>query len=106
MKKKLKIGYFADGPWSHNAFEKIVDDEKFDIRFIVPRNDTNDSTLFNFSKKHNIDYFKLRNVNSETSLKKISAYTCDVLVSMSFNQIFKRDIINLTPGGIIKLSCG
>ena len=105
MKKKLKIGYFADGPWSHNAFEKIVDDEKFD-RFIVPRNDTNDSTLFNFSKKHNIDYFKLRNVNSETSLKKISAYTCDVLVSMSFNQIFKRDIINLTPGGIINCHAG
>ena len=20
MNKKLKIGYFADGPWSHNAF--------------------------------------------------------------------------------------
>ena len=37
MIKKLKIGYFADGPWSHNAFEKIVNDERFDIRFIVPR---------------------------------------------------------------------
>jgi len=106
MNKKLKIGYFADGPWSHNAFEKIVNDEKFDIRYIVPRNDTQDSTLFNFSKKHNIDYFKLKNVNSETSLKKISDYDCDVLVSMSFNQIFRRDIINLTPIGIINCHAG
>ena len=32
MIKKLKIGYFADGPWSHNAFEKIVNDERFDIK--------------------------------------------------------------------------
>ena len=24
--KKIKIGYFADGPWSHNAFNKIVKD--------------------------------------------------------------------------------
>lgn len=106
MNKKLKIGYFADGPWSHNAFEKIVNDKKFEIRFIVPRNDTQDSTLFNFSKKHNIDYFKLKNVNSETSLKKILDYDCDVLVSMSFNQIFRKDIINLTPIGIINCHAG
>ncbi len=106
MIKKLKIGYFADGPWSHNAFEKIVTDERFDIRFIIPRNDTQDSTLFNFSKKYNIDYFKLKNVNSETSLTKISNYDCDVLVSMSFNQIFRKDIIKLTPIGIINCHAG
>ena len=53
--------------------EKIVNDERFDIRYIVPRNDTQDATLFNFLHKiHNIEYFKLENVNSETSLKKIS----------------------------------
>ncbi|MFT5248460.1 MAG: methionyl-tRNA formyltransferase [bacterium] len=106
MIKKIKIGYFADGPWSHNAFEKIVNDKRFDIRFIIPRNDTKDSTLFNFSKTYNIDYFKLKNVNSETSLNKISNYDCDVLVSMSFNQIFRKEIINLTPIGIINCHAG
>ena len=89
MNKKMKIGYFADGPWSHNAFLKIINDERFDIKFIVPRNDTKDETLFNFSLKYNVDYFKLKSVNSETSLNKISEYDCDVLVSMSFNQIFR-----------------
>ena len=103
---KLKLGYFADGPWSHNAFEKIVNDDRFDIRFIVPRTDTQDVTLFNFSKKYNIDYFKLKNVNSITSINKISDYGCDVLVSMSFNQIFRKDIINLTRIGIINCHAG
>ena len=106
MIKKLKIGYFADGPWSYNAFEKIVNDERFDIRFIIPRNDTKDETLLNFSIKYNIEYFKLDNVNSETSLNKILSYDCDVLVSMSFNQIFRKDIINLTPIGIINCHAG
>ena len=106
MRGKLKIGYFADGPWSHNAFEKIVNDDRFDIRFIVPRIDTRDVTLFNFSKKFNIDYFKLKNVNSITSINKISDYDCDVLVSMSFNQIFRKDIINLTRIGIINCHAG
>ena len=106
MMKKLKIGYFADGPWSHNAFEKIVNDDRFDIRFIVPRTDTQDATLFNFSKKYNIDYFKIKNVNSITSINEISDYDCDVLVSMSFNQIFRKDIINLTRIGIINCHAG
>ena len=106
MNKKLKIGYFADGPWSHNAFLKLINDQRFDVKFIVPRNDTKDETLLNFSIKYNIEYFKLDNVNSETSLNKILSYDCDVLVSMSFNQIFRKDIINLTPIGIINCHAG
>jgi methionyl-tRNA formyltransferase len=106
MNKKLKIGYFADGPWSHNAFLKLINDQRFDIKFIVPRNDTKDETLLNFSIEYNIDYLKLDNVNSETSLNKILSYHCDVLVSMSFNQIFRKDIINLTTIGIVNCHAG
>tara|TARA_B100001029_G_scaffold117481_1_gene97367 strand:- start:18776 stop:19672 length:897 start_codon:yes stop_codon:yes gene_type:complete len=105
-RKKLKIGYFADGKWSHRAFLKIIDDNRFDIRFIVPRIDTNDNTLLTFSKKYNIDYLKLENVNSNKSLKIINNYSCDLFVSMSFNQIFKKQIINLTSIGIINCHAG
>ena len=44
MTKKLRIGYFADGPWSHQSFMKIINDGRFQILFIVPRNDTKDDT--------------------------------------------------------------
>lgn len=84
MIKRLKIGYFADGPWSHNALIKIVKNKIFDIRFIVPRSDTKDDTLLKLSEKYKIDYFKLKNVNSNESLNKILNYDCDILVSMSF----------------------
>ena len=106
MTKKLKIGYFADGPWSHNAFIKIMNDDRFQIRFIVPRNDSKDETLLNFSKKYKIKYFKLDNVNSKNSLNKILSFDCDILVSMSFNQIFRNDIIKLTSIGIINCHAG
>jgi len=106
MIKKLKIGYFADGPWSHNAFLRIINDYRFEIKFIVPRNDTKDETLLDFSKQFKIDYLKLENVNSEQSLKVINDYDCDILVSMSFNQIFRKKIIDLTPIGIINCHAG
>ncbi|HEC1809152.1 TPA: methionyl-tRNA formyltransferase, partial [Campylobacter lari] len=44
--RQLKIGYFADGIWAHNAFKKIISDSRFSVKFIVPRYDSSDSVLF------------------------------------------------------------
>ena len=62
--EKLKIGYFADGPWSHEAFNMIIKDDSMEIAFIVPRIGTTDTTLKAFSKKYDIDYLENSNVNS------------------------------------------
>lgn len=104
--KKIRIGYFADGPWSHLAFKKLVQDESIEIMFVVPRSDSSDVTLENYSYEYSIDYFKLDNVNSKESLEKIRSYECDLLVSMSYNQIFKKEIINITKHGIINCHAG
>lgn len=104
--KPLKIGYFADGPWSHEAFKLIKADSDFDIRFICPRCDTKDGTLKAFSEQYGIDYFSDKNINSEAFINKVKGYDCDVLVSMSFNQIFKKDILSITPTGIINCHAG
>ena len=106
MNRKLKLGYLQTGPWSHNAFMKIVNDSRFDIQFIVPRTETKDKTLLNYSKQYKIEYLILDSVNSKASLNKIKSFNCDLLVSMSFNQIFREDLINLTPIGIINCHAG
>lgn len=103
---KFKIGYFADGIWSHNAFKLINNDENFEIKFICPRFDTKDEVLKGFSEKYNIDYIKTKNVNSPDFMEQIKKYNCDILVSMSFNQIFKEEIINLTKCKIINCHAG
>ena len=103
--KKIKIGYFADGPWSHLAFEKLINDDSIEIKFIVPRNDTCDLTLKKFSKKYGIDYI-LTNINSSEFLEIAATYNCDLFVSMSFNQIFKSHIIELPKLGTINCHAG
>ena len=35
----MKRGYFADGPWGHLAFEKIVADKSLEIVFLTMRYD-------------------------------------------------------------------
>jgi len=92
---KLKIGYFADGKWSHKAFEKFIKDKDIEIKFICVRYDAEDKVLYNYCKMYNIPYLKHKDVNSKEFIHHISQYKCDLFVSMSFNQIFKKEIINL-----------
>lgn len=106
INKKIKIGYFADGPWSHQAFEKIIKNKNIEIAFIVPRFDTKDKNLEEYAVKYGIDYFLLEDINSNSSILKISDYNCDLLVSMSFNQIFKRNTLNITSQGVINCHAG
>ena len=102
----MKIGYFADGPWAHQAFEKIVADKRFEIAFIVPRFSSLDPKLKAYSDKYNIPFLIQKNVNEESFLKQISEYKCDIFVSMSYDQILKSQIRNLTPKGFINCHAG
>ena len=104
--KTLKIGYFADGPWSHRSFLKIISNKQLIISFIVPRQNTKDKTLKKFCKEYEIDYLPNSNVNSEKFIKQIIEYNVDLFVSMSFNQIFKKNIISIPKLGVINCHAG
>lgn len=103
---KLNIGYFADGEWSHKAFEKLINDNEIIISFICVRYDTKDDTLKNYAEKYNIRYLKHENINSDEFISIIEKYNCDLFVSMSFNQIFKSKIINLPKYKTINCHAG
>src|SRR5436190_6827675 len=102
----MKIGYFADGPWSHNAFELIAADSSLDIRFIVPRKDSQDGVLSAHAKQHRIDYLENVSVNSADFYDKAQSYHCDLFVSMSYNQIFKQRIALMPTLGTINCHAG
>lgn len=93
--KVFKIGYFADGPWSHRALELLLQDSSISVDFIVPRTDTQDKTLFSQAKKHDIDYLYPVKINSVDFIEQARSYSSDLFVSMSFNQIFRKEIINV-----------
>lgn len=95
MDKKFKIGYFADGKWAHEAFKLLIEDDTIEVKFICVRYDTSDEVLKQFSVDYNIDYLKHININSQEFIDIVKRYECDIFVSMSFNQIFKSEIINL-----------
>ena len=103
---KLKIGYFADGPWAHRAFEKISDDQRFKIQFICVRNDSGDKVLEQYAADNSIPLLRHPKVSSSIFLDSIARYNCDIFVSMSFNQILKKNFIDFPPLKTINCHAG
>lgn len=91
----MKIGYFADGPWAHRAFDKIICDSSIEIKFVTVRYDRKDMELINRAEENNIPIEISENINSETFIERVKSYDVDLFVSMSFNQIFRKEMINL-----------
>ncbi len=102
----MKIGYFADGPWSHKALDKIFECEKLQVVFIVGRFDQNDVVLKEYANRKQIPFFVNKNVNSREFIDQIKKYSADLFVSMSFNQILRRGIIGAAPLGFINCHAG
>lgn len=101
----MKLGIFADSIWGLNFIKKISTDRKYKICFVVGRT-KKDQKIFKFCKKKKIKFHIFKNVNSDTSFKTISSYKCDILVSMSYDQIFKKKILKLNKFGIINCHAG
>jgi methionyl-tRNA formyltransferase len=102
----MKIGYFADGPWSHKALETIVSDERLEISFIVPRYDSQDPVLRDWAEKLGVSFILLEDVNSKNSLSILKNFHAEVFVSMSFNQILKKEILSIPEKGFINCHAG
>jgi methionyl-tRNA formyltransferase len=104
--KVLNIGYFADGPWSHNALDKIIADNGLKVSFICARHDNPDPILIRYAEINQIPFLTHPNINSDEFFHSVQSFNCDILVSMSFNQIFKERIINCVPEKIINCHAG
>ncbi|MBL7714981.1 MAG: methionyl-tRNA formyltransferase [Bdellovibrionales bacterium] len=102
----LRLGYFADGPWAHQAFQKIIADSRFEVAFVCLRWTHQDPVLKQMAEKAGIHVFSVPKINAPDVLEKLRGEECRIFVSMSFDQIFKADILKIAPLGIINCHAG
>tara|TARA_A100000164_G_scaffold357378_1_gene367911 strand:- start:2089 stop:3003 length:915 start_codon:yes stop_codon:yes gene_type:complete len=106
LKKKFKVGLFADGIWSHRLIELIKKNKNFEISFICKRFKTEDQKINTIAKKFRIKLYRYRNVNSKRSVSIIKKYNCDIFISMSYDQIFTNKILELAPKKFLNCHAG
>jgi len=100
------IGYFADGPWSHRALEKLLKNDVIKIAFICARYERQDQVLRQKASQSGIPFLVHPDINSEEFMDQIEPYPCDLFVSMSFDQIFRKKMIERSPFGTINCHAG
>ena len=101
MTSKLKIGFFADGVWAQKALSLFLNDPYLDIVFICPRFKSPDKYLKQEAYKKRIDFLIQENIKNKFFIDKLSRYKCDLFVSMSFDQIFDKSLLDLPYLGTI-----
>ena len=102
----MKIAYFADGPWSHLSLEKICNNKNFKIAFICGRYGNHDKHLEKKAKLLSVPFFQHKNIKSYDFKSKIKYHKYDLIVSMSFDQIFDIDLISSASLGAINCHAG
>ena len=102
----MLLGYFADGPWAHNALELIIDSKDIEIAFICARFDNPDLFLKKKAAELGIEFLVEKDINSFDFQEKLKNYKCELFVSMSFNQIFKKSTFTIPSKGTINCHAG
>ena len=102
----MKIGYFADGPWSHRALELLAADSCILVSFICARYSNPDQHLKARAAELGIEFYVTENVNSVQFLDLVNSHGCDLFVSMSFDQILRKDLYSTPFLGTINCHAG
>ena len=99
--------YLGDGPWASIALERLLSERShFDVRFVTPRYSKQDPELKHIAERFNIPFVPVKNVNDTDFVASVKKENLDILVSMSFNQIFRTPILQSASQGIVNCHAG
>ena len=90
----MKLGIFADGKWGLFFLKKIIKNKSFKIKFICGRTNS-DHNIKKIALNNKKPFFKFKNIKSNYAFNKIKSFDTDLLVSMSYDQIFDEKLITL-----------
>ena len=106
MNNNFQIGFFGDGEWSHKILYKLLNDESLNVKFVCPRFINPDQILKKIAFSNKISFLNIKDINSESSVKKLREFNCDLFVSMSYNQILSKKLFTLPKLNTINCHAG
>jgi methionyl-tRNA formyltransferase len=101
----MKVGIFADGLWGLNLIKILLLDKSFYVDFIVLRK-KKDRKILDYCKKNKIPTFSFTNINLKKNITFLKKFDSDILVSMSYNQIFNKNFLKFSKNKLINCHAG
>jgi len=105
MKKKFKVIFLGDNIWAHNTLRKLIKDKSIEIQLVYSRF-KKDLVLEKISNQNSIPFKITRNINSIKNVNYLIKLKPDLIISMSYDQIFKERILKFFKNKIINCHAG
>tara|TARA_B100000035_G_scaffold187309_1_gene159826 strand:+ start:775 stop:1725 length:951 start_codon:yes stop_codon:yes gene_type:complete len=100
-----KVGFFGRDKWGVEVLNEINRSKNLEIVFVVT-NSYGDKLIENYCKQKKLKVFFPQNVNQSSFIRKLKKFNADIFISMSYQQIFKKRILNVPPKGIVNCHAG
>jgi methionyl-tRNA formyltransferase len=101
----LKIGFFGHGPWAHRALRLVLNDPAFSVSFVATRR-VGDDVLEQLAATAKLPFLKPEAINRSDCASQLAGFGADIFVSMSFDQIFRRPLMDAPRFGTINCHAG
>ncbi len=101
----MRILFFGDGVWAVNSLKMLVR-EGWNLLGVVVRTNPTDPELIKITSHLGLEMFQPGKVNAAEFIDKVRALGPDLNVSVSYDQILRRPIIETAHKGFINFHAG
>lgn len=101
----MNIVFLGDSVWGQKAFENLLQ-QGINIKAVILRYNNPDKVIQERAKNEGISVRKYHSINSEESIEDLKSFNADLAVSMSYDQIIKRPVLNIFPEGFVNCHAG
>ena len=101
-----RIGFFGDGIWAEKSLKELLKKKNYNIIFVCLRFNSPDKNLIKIAKKNKIRILIIKEINLKKNFEKIKKFNCNLLISMSYDQIFGKNFIKEYKNKIINCHAG
>lgn len=96
----MKILFFGDSHWASKSLMRLFEDGR-EITGVVLRKQPSDSSLELAARELELDIYQPEKCNSEDFLNTVKLLAPDLNISVSYDQILKKQIIDSAPKGFL-----
>lgn len=101
----MRLLFFGDGSWATQSLQRLAR-EGWDLLGVVTRLKPSDPTLLESARALGLPIFQPKKVNGAKFLAKVAALCPDLNLSVSYDQILRRPILESAPQGFINFHSG
>ncbi|SJZ43499.1 methionyl-tRNA formyltransferase [Selenihalanaerobacter shriftii] len=101
----MKILYMGDGKWGALCLKRLIKEKK-ELLGVVIRSNPSDKLVEDVAKENNLSIYSPNDVNGKSFVKNVYNLKPDLIVSMSYDQIIRKELIEIPSQGIINIHAG